>query len=115
MVARLPGEEIVHVARAVDDMYDVHVAARSVFIGIAEKNQIVAESRAAITTAQLGSRASHKTGKSGDVLTKFCELVYERVGDGPALTLTLDVSGYLGDIATSRGQVNERRTYRDGV
>jgi hypothetical protein len=68
MVIRALQEINIDVARTMHDMGDVQMAARRIFVGIAQKDHIVAEPGAAIIAAQLRPCPPHETGKLGDVL-----------------------------------------------
>jgi hypothetical protein len=74
-------------------MSDVQMAARPVFVGVTEKDDIVAERGAADIAPQLGlgPRAAHQAGQVGDAFAVIGKLMDEVVSD--ALPLTLDLGG----------------------
>jgi hypothetical protein len=85
------------------------VPLRRTFIGIAQKNNIVAERGAANVATEFRARAPHLPWQPGDVLAVVRKLVDEVVGDRAALALALDVGRHLGYGAASGGPVNEAR------
>jgi hypothetical protein len=109
MVIRALQQISVDVARTMHDMDDVQMAARRIFVGIAQKDHIVAERGAAIIAAQLRPCPPHETGKLGDVLAVIRELVDEGVRNGAAFTFARDVSSDLGDVAARRCPINQLR------
>jgi hypothetical protein len=58
----------VDVARIMYDMNNVQMAARPVFIRVAQKDDIVAERCAANIVAEFGARAAQHTGQPGQAL-----------------------------------------------
>jgi len=100
----------VDVARTMYDMSNVQMAARPVFIRIAQKDDIVAERCAANIVAEFGARAAHHTGQPGQALAVIGELIDELVGDGAAFAL--DIGRDLGNGAARGGPVNKARHLR---
>jgi hypothetical protein len=112
LIAAMALKISVHVARTMDNMRDVKMAARPILIGVAQKDDIVAECGAANIAPKLGSRAAHHAGPLGDALAEIGELIDEVVGDRAALALAQAAISAIG--AARGGPVNEARHLRVG-